>query len=1124
MSVKESHLSGSATTIVKYVEEEKEAHRTKSGEEYTTGYYSENNKVQSMWIGKGAESQGLSGAVKSEDLEKLLSGTTMDGEDISKRGGHDKERRMGSDWTFSAPKAASIIGIEDERVKQWMLESTAEAIEEYYAKEMTYARLGKGGAISEFSENISAAAYLHETARAADGTIDPQLHVHCVVPNMVQRSDGEWVSLRADYGQNNSKVYTLGDVQVAKLMQKMQAAGYELETRLERDDKGIEHLSFGVKGISKEAEDAFSGRKKQINTYLENNGIDPKSATRAQKDAAALNTRADKDKNVDAVNLKYQQRQRARDAGLDLSGIRANADHREKNKNEQQNEKITGKDVVKSAIKHLAERDDVFSRSDLLAESIKAGAGSVDLKDIHKAIDDRTGGLIRAADVDRDGTGKNEQYFTTKSAVYREAEILQRAKDGQGKAEAIIETQHITRSQENRGVGDVNDVSFTVQEIEDGKRISSKQQTRNKISSLEKTSTLTGHRLRSLSERGLDAHEIGQSTGVLSDHAQPDRSGDHDLRRATDDERIAGILQKQEDKQGFKFSQGQREAVALALTTDARHAGVVGSSGAGKTTSMKIIVEQYREAGYQVIGVAPTAKAKRELESAGCDETITLASALLKKRDAEDTQKRIYITDESGMISSKDMDKFIRKVDNEQNARSFLVGDPYQIDAVEAGTPFAQLLETESIPYVKIDEVQRQRAAPELLKIAQAYARGDAETGSELVRPYVTQVKVEKGQDKDVELAKVAANRYLQMTPEQRENAYFITDTNKKRQEINGQIRDGLINEKALGEKAVNISALDKLDLTAEAATRSEKYTAGKQNPDAQVIVEFNREYMDKDTLVSAKKGTQWNVLETDGGKLTLQSRDNPDDLLKVNPAKINISAFTERNMELRDGDQVFFRKNDKERGVINGTSGTVVIDDKGQAAVKTDTGETVEIDQQKAEALDYNYAVTTHAVQGGTRKTSIPVFTAGGSVSAKLFYVAVTRETHELEVITDDTDKMLKQVSKYVEKESAMKAAKAKAPESLEEIQKARMAAGKEIGSVGDLAQVRASGNAQNAELPSQTQAAEKEADKMSGIAQNGDAHDSQNNSENETPEQKLQEQTEQQEQAQEPEMEMSS
>lgn len=1048
MSVKETHLTGTPASVTKYVQEEKELHQSRSGEQYTTGYYSESSKAHSMWMGKGAEIQGLSGAVSEKDLERALSGVTASGEDISKRGGHDKERRMGSDWTFSAPKAASIIGIEDERVKRWMMESVQETIEEYFAKEMTYARLGKGGAVSEFSENVMFAAHLHEAARAADGTIDPQIHVHGVVPNMVQREDGTWASLRVDYGQNNRKVYTLGDIQTAKLMRKMQQeGGYDLEARLDKDKDGIEHLSFGEKSISREVEEVFSGRKSQINAYLKARGIDPKTATRAQKDAAAMSTRAGKDKNVDSVDLKYQQRQRLRDANVNFAEIRAAADKRaEALKAVPEDQKITGDDVVKSAIKHLSEREDVFSRADLLAEAVKAGAGDVEYRDILKAIDARAGGLVRTEDLDRDGTGKIEQQFTTKSAVYREAEILQRAKAGQGRATPLIAIS------DQEGIKEVvsDDVSFTAEEISNGKRSSSA------ISGTQEVGALTQHSLRNLSERNLDADQERENSGVLLDHEGAGGSGNLDLRRPVDDERIREILQKQEDKQGFSFSQGQREAVALALTTDARHAGVVGSSGAGKTTSMKVIVEQYKQAGYEVIGVAPTAKAKQELESAGCDETVTLASALLKKRDPEDTAKRIYIVDEAGMISSRDMDKFVRKVDDEQNARDFLVGDPYQIDSPEAGTPFAQLLETKSIPFVKIDEVQRQRAAPELLKIAQAYARGDAKTGAELVRPYITQVQVEKGQNKDAALATVAADRYMQMTKEQRANAYFITDTNAKRQEINARVREGLGKEGTLGDKAVNIIALDKLDMTREAATRSEKYVPGKKDHDAQVVVEFNRDYTDKDTLIKAGKGTQWNVIDTHGGKLTLQNREKPEETLEVNPAKVNVSAFTERRMELREGDQVFFRKNDKERNVINGTGGTVTIDENGHAAVKTSDGRVVKIQQNKAEALDYSYAVTTHSVQGGTRTKAVPVFTAGGSVSAKLFYVATTRETHELEVITDNTDKLLKQVDKYVEKQSALGASKLQTPESLEELQQARRSAGRDLGEVGDLAQVR--------------------------------------------------------------------
>ncbi|QER43187.1 ATP-dependent exoDNAse (exonuclease V), alpha subunit - helicase superfamily I member [Acidithiobacillus caldus] len=246
---------------------------------------------------------------------------------------------------------------------------------------------------------------------------------------------------------------------------------------------------------------------------------------------------------------------------------------------------------------------------------------------------------------------------------------------------------------------------------------------------------------------------------------------------------------------------------------------------------MKVIVSEYQKAGYQVIGVAPTSKAKRELEGAGCNETVTLADALLRKPSLDEsgkpTQKILYVMDEAGMVSSRDFDRFYKRADLE-NARSLVVGDPYQIESVEAGTPFAQLLETGSIDHVKIDEVQRQRAAPELLKIAQAFASGDAEKGVELAKPFMTQVAVAKGEDKDEALAKVAAQGYMSMTQEERADSYFIADTNKKRQAINDEVRSGLIKEGSLGANAVKITALDKLDLTKEAATKAENYVHKK--------------------------------------------------------------------------------------------------------------------------------------------------------------------------------------------------------------------------------------------------------------------------------------------------------
>ena len=1136
MSVKETHLSGSPASVTKYVSEEKELHKSRSGEQYTTGYYSESSKAPSMWMGKGAEIQGLSGTINSDDLERLLSGVTMAGEDISGRGGHDKERRMGSDFTFSAPKAASIIGIEDERVKQWMLESVQETVDEYFSKEMVYARVGKGGAVSEYTENVAVAAYLHEAARAADGTIDPQLHIHAVAPSMIQRPDGKWVAARYDYGEGNQKMYTLGDIQTAKLMHKMQAAGYDLEERLEKDDKGIEHLSFGAKGISREAEEQFSGRKKQINDYLKANGIDPKTATRKQKDAAALNTRAAKDKNTDLVDLKYEQRARARDAGVDLGEIRENADQRADIKDKEQidakpDHQITGADVLKSALHHLGDRNEIVTRTALIAEAVKIGAGHVDYKDILKAVDDRDGGLVRVDDHDRDGTGKLEQNFTTKSAIYREAEILHRAKDGQGKSDAIIDI-----SETNKSVDP--DVSFTEQELNDGKRDFRSRNDGNRaggeavgdqVAGAEEIEPLTQHRLRGLSECGLDADEKWENPDLLHGDARAGGSGSDDLRRPDDDSRVRGVIADFEQKKGFSLGDGQKAAVALALTTQDRHVGIVGAAGAGKTTSMELIVDQFRKSGYEIIGVAPSADAAFQLQSAGCDDTRTLASALLMKqeqKDGEKPPKRLYIMDESGMVSAKDMDAFLKKVDKE-NARSIMVGDPLQLSAVEAGSPFAQLLKTNAIQHANIDEIQRQKDS-QLREIAQAFAKGDGATGVELAKPYMRQVQAtdadyaeaaikkdeakaasagsdtkatEKmmkfAEDHDykgsgsfddvrkfldekayyvglgagaaeqsgpkapaevrkVALARAAAEAYLALSPEEREKTLMLAATNQTRRMINEKVREGMKAEGSLGADGLTIVALDKLDITRERATRAVHYTA--KNPEDSIIVQFNRDLKDPDGNVIAAKDSQWRVTDNTRGKLALQAFTNPDTNIQIDPAKARLNAYTERKMELAVGDQVAFRQNDKSREIINGTQGKVVGVDKeaGVVFIKTDQG-MLATDASKAESLDYSYARTVHSSQGATVDLTILVGEAARQAMAELAYVGCSREKIALTIITDDIDRLMKAWSKFAEKHFAMDAARAKAPESYEELQKVRQEADREAGKSGDFAQKRA-------------------------------------------------------------------
>ena len=133
------------------------------------------------------------------------------------------------------------------------------------------------------------------------------------------------------------------------------------------------------------------------------------------------------------------------------------------------------------------------------------------------------------------------------------------------------------------------------------------------------------------------------------------------------------------------------------------------------------------------------------------------------------------------------------------------------------------------------------------------------------------------------------------------------------------------------------------------------------------------------------------------------------------------------------------------------------MIVENGKATVKTDYGQAIPLSREKGEVMDYGYVITTHASQSGTKHTAISVLTGGGrGISANLAYVGMTRETHELEIITDDIDKLCKGICKFSEKQSAIEASKTQVSLEMEEIRQARWAADHELGQAGDLAEKR--------------------------------------------------------------------
>ncbi|TPJ81909.1 Ti-type conjugative transfer relaxase TraA [Mesorhizobium sp. B2-5-13] len=152
----------------------------------------------------------------------------------------------------------------------------------------------------------------------------------------------------------------------------------------------------------------------------------------------------------------------------------------------------------------------------------------------------------------------------------------------------------------------------------------------------------------------------------------------------------------------------EQQAAIEHVAGGARIAAVVGRAGAGKTTMMKAAREAWETAGYRVIGGALAGKAAEGLEKEAGIRSRTLASWELRWKEAKDLpdDKTVFVLDEAGMVASKQMAGFVEAV-TKAGAKLVLVGDPEQLQPIEAGAAFRAIVER--IGYAELETIYRQK-------------------------------------------------------------------------------------------------------------------------------------------------------------------------------------------------------------------------------------------------------------------------------------------------------------------------------------------------------------------------------------------------------------------------------
>ncbi|MGJ8586327.1 MAG: MobQ family relaxase [Marinosulfonomonas sp.] len=137
----------------------------------------------------------------------------------------------------------------------------------------------------------------------------------------------------------------------------------------------------------------------------------------------------------------------------------------------------------------------------------------------------------------------------------------------------------------------------------------------------------------------------------------------------------------------------REQADALTQITGGRDIGiVVGHAGTGKSAMLGVAREAWEAAAFEVRGVALSGIAADGLQSGSGIASRTIAS--LEHGWANDrdhlTARDVLVIDEAGMVGTRQLERVLSHA-ADAGAKVVLVGDPQQLQSIEAGAAFRSL-------------------------------------------------------------------------------------------------------------------------------------------------------------------------------------------------------------------------------------------------------------------------------------------------------------------------------------------------------------------------------------------------------------------------------------------------
>ena len=251
---------------------------------------------------------------------------------------------------------------------------------------------------------------------------------------------------------------------------------------------------------------------------------------------------------------------------------------------------------------------------------------------------------------------------------------------------------------------------------------------------------------------------------------------------------------------GLVLSGEQRDAFDH-VTGNAGLASVVGYAGSGKSAMLGVAREAWEREGYTVRGAALSGIAAENLEGGSGIQSRTIASlehAWGRGRE-QLGPKDVLVVDEAGMIGSRQMERVLSQA-RDAGAKVVMVGDPEQLQAIEAGAAFRSI--TERHGAAEISDVRRQHEDWQK-DATRALATG--RTG-EAVHAYATHGMVHAAETREAARGELVDRWDAQRLADPDKTRIILTHTNAEVRDLNLAARDRLRDAGELGA-GVRVSA-----------------------------------------------------------------------------------------------------------------------------------------------------------------------------------------------------------------------------------------------------------------------------------------------------------------------------